>query len=159
MADIDIEREVKEAAERVTERKVIRAGRDAWLAIDKSESFAGWCAIGRALMVGRQRALRETGANSPSGQIYSKAFSQWIREHGFERMRKSARSDALELAQHEASITAWRATLSERNRRRLVHPLSNVRRWRASLAHGFGKTPDPSEARSDCRVEVIYLLP
>jgi hypothetical protein len=29
-----------------------------------------------------------------------------------------------------AAFEAWRATLPERQRRRLVHPLSNVRRWR-----------------------------
>jgi hypothetical protein len=29
----------------------------------------------------------------------------------------------------------------EKQRRRLVHPLSNVRRWRASLNHGNGKCP------------------
>ncbi len=33
LADVDVEREAKEAAERVIERKVIRAGVDAWAAI------------------------------------------------------------------------------------------------------------------------------
>jgi len=31
--------------------------------------------------------------------------------------------------------------LPEKQRRRLIHPLSNVRRWRASLNHGNGKCP------------------
>jgi hypothetical protein len=38
------------------------------------------------------------------------------------------------------AITAWRATLSERQRRRLVHPLYNVRRWKAATTYG-GKSP------------------
>jgi hypothetical protein len=38
------------------------------------------------------------------------------------------------------AIEAWRATLPARQRRRLVHPLSNVRRWRAATTHN-GKCP------------------
>jgi hypothetical protein len=34
---------------------------------------------------------------------------------------------------------------TEKQRQRLIHPLSNVRRWRASLNHGNSKsTADPS---------------
>jgi hypothetical protein len=45
------------------------------------------------------------------------------------------------LHENAKAIEAWRATLPERQRRRLVHPLSNVRRWQASLNHGNGKCP------------------
>jgi hypothetical protein len=61
--------------------------------------------------------------------------------HGFDAMAKSVRSVAIELHENAKAIEAWRATLPERQRRRLVHPLSNVRRWRASLNHGNGKCP------------------
>jgi len=47
---------------------------------------------------------------------------------------KSTRSVAIELHENANAIEAWRATLRERQRRRLVHPLSNVRRWRAATA-------------------------
>jgi hypothetical protein len=50
-------------------------------------------------------------------------------------MAKSVRSVAIELHENIAAITAWRTTLSEKDRRRLVHPLSNVRRWRAATVH------------------------
>jgi hypothetical protein len=43
------------------------------------------------------------------------------------------------LHEKATAIEAWRATLPERQRKRLVGPLSNVRRWRASLNHGNGK--------------------
>src|SRR5262245_63101081 len=42
-------------------------------------------------------------------------------------MAKSVRSVAIE------AIEAWRATLPERQRKRLIHPLSVTRRWRQSL--------------------------
>jgi hypothetical protein len=56
-------------------------------------------------------------------------------------MPKSVRSVAIELHENAAAIEAWRATLSDKQRLRLVHPLSNVRRWRAATAHGSGKCP------------------
>jgi hypothetical protein len=135
--DLDIEREAKEAAQRIAERRIVRQGLDAWRAIGKAESFEGWHAIGAALAVGKAHALRVTGANAAWGRNYSREFSQWMKQHGFDSMAKSVRSVAIELHENARAIEAWRATLPERQRRRLVHPLSNVRRWRAAI----GKYP------------------
>jgi hypothetical protein len=63
-----------------------------------------------------------------------------MRDCGFGDMPKSVRSVAIELYENIDAITAWRATLPERQRRRLVHPLSNVRRWRAATTYN-GKSP------------------
>jgi hypothetical protein len=78
--------------------------------------------------------MKVTGANRPMGQIYCKEFSAWIEQHGFKKMAKSVRSVAIELAEHGDEITAWRDSLPERQRKRLVHPLSNVRRWQKATA-------------------------
>jgi hypothetical protein len=135
--------DIKEAAKRFIEQRTIRAGADAWLTITKAESFEAWKSIGKALQVGRDHALRVTMANAPMGQRYSKAFSAWVKQHHFEQMPKSTRSVAIELNENIAAITAWRATLSEKQQRRLVHPLSNVARWkRATTAR---KSPDIAE--------------
>ena len=142
LADIDVEAEAREAAARVAERKVIRAGVDAWAAITKAESFEGWKAIGAALAVGKAHALRVTGANAPWGRTYSRVFGEWIKTHHFDRMVKSVRSVAIELHENISAIEAWRATLSEKQRRRLVHPLSNVRRWRKATAQNKTKCPE-----------------
>jgi hypothetical protein len=138
MADPD---NPKEAAERMATTRIIRAGRDAWQAINRAESFDGWKAIGAALAVGKAHALRVTGANAAWGRHYSREFGKWIKANGFERMPKSTRSVAIELHENANAIEAWRVTLPERQRKRLIHPLSNVRRWRASLNHGNGKCP------------------
>jgi hypothetical protein len=61
--DVDLQREAREAAERVSTQRVIRAGRDAWEAIGNAESFTAWKQIGAALAVGKAHALR---ALSPS---------------------------------------------------------------------------------------------
>jgi len=133
------------AADRFAEQRVIRAGIESWQAITKAESFEGWCAIGKALAVGRDHALKVTGANRPMGKPYCRAFSEWIARHpGFATMPKSTRSVAIELVEHIDQIEAWRATLSDRERRRLIHPLSNVARWRKATAPD--KIADPQTA-------------
>jgi hypothetical protein len=133
-----IEAEAREAQARV---RVIRAGRDAWEAINKAQSFEGWKAIGAALAIGKRHALKVSGANQAWGRNYSLEFSLWVRQHGFDKMPASTRSVAIELHEHAEAIAAWRNTLTERQRKRLVHPLSVTRRWKASLTHGNGKCP------------------
>jgi len=117
----------KEVAERMATTRTIRAGRDAWEEISRAESFESWKLIGKALAVGKAHALRVTGANAAWGQHYSREFGKWMKQHGFDKMAKSVRSVAIELHENAKAIEAWRA---ERQRKRLIHPLSNVRRWR-----------------------------
>jgi len=142
LPDLDdraIETEAKEAASKV---RVIRAGRDAWEAINKAASFESWaCRIGPALAIGKRHALKVTRANAAWGRAYSREFNLWVRQHGFERMPAATRSMAVELAENITAIEQWRSTLPEKQRRRLVHPQSIVKRWKASLAHGSGRSP------------------
>jgi hypothetical protein len=137
----DDEAERRQIAARFAEHRTVRAGRDAWQAINKVQSFDGWKAIGAALAIGKAHALRVSGARQAWGCNYSRAFSDWIKAHGFDKMPAATRSVAVELAENADQITAWRDTLPERKRKHLVHPLSVTRRWRASMAHGKGKCP------------------
>jgi hypothetical protein len=131
----------KELKAQLAEHRIIRAGLDAWRLIHKAESFESWKAIGAALSVGRVFALRVTGANAPCGRNYSWTFSAWCKDNGFGGMAKSVRSVAIELHENIVAIEAWRATLPERERKRLIHPLSVTRRWRAHTQHNGGKCP------------------
>jgi hypothetical protein len=133
--------ERREIAAKFLEARTIKTGVECWQAIGRAESFESWVKIGKALQIGRDYSLKATGANRPAGQIYCREFSAWIAKHGFGHMAKSVRSSAIDLAEHVAEIEAWRSTLDERTRRWLVHPLSNVRRWRASTTYGNGKCP------------------
>ncbi len=130
--DIDAAQEAREVAERIAETRTIREGLDSWREISRVESFTGWTKIGFALLIGKKFALRVSGAPQAWGSAYSSAFNRWLREHGF--LPGPTRSVAIELAENAGAITAWRDTLPERQRKRLVHPLSVTRRWRASLA-------------------------
>jgi hypothetical protein len=124
----------KEIAARFAEQRTIRAGIEAWQAITKAESFSGWKNIGAALAIGKAHALKITGANAAWGRNYSAAFAEWNRQHGFDRMASSVRSVAIELHEHIDQIESWRSTLPEWQRRRLIHPLSVIRRWRSATA-------------------------
>ena len=103
-----IEAEAREAQARV---RVIRAGRDAWEAINRSASFELYLAIGKALAEGRRHALKVSGANAPWGRNYSREFGEWMNCHGFATMPKLTRSVAIELHENAEAITAWRDTL------------------------------------------------
>jgi hypothetical protein len=153
---LDLESEIREAAAKVAERRIIRNGLDAWRAIGKAQSFEAWAAIGRALCVGKARAQRIAGeADNWRDQNYIYEFGRWMRDHGFGDMPKSVRSVAIELHENIDAITAWRATLSERQRRRLVHPLSNVRRWKAAtMPEGKSLT----HLRCDARAALKHFL-
>jgi hypothetical protein len=128
----DAEREAKETAALVLERRTIREGMDAWCDLSRANSFESWKRIGQALSIGKQRALKLTGSNRAWGQNYSREFGIWLKEHQFDRMPGPTRSVAITLAEHEAEITAWRNGLPEKQRRRLINPQSVVKRWRAS---------------------------
>lgn len=106
LPDLDIEAEAKEAAARVAEQCTIRAGRDAWALIGKAQLFEAWKAIGAALAVGEQYALKVTGANRAWGRSYSHCFSRWMKQHGFDATAKSVRSVAIELHENLAAIEA-----------------------------------------------------
>jgi hypothetical protein len=85
-----------------------------------------------------------------------------MREHGFRTMPKSVRSVCIELHENIDAITRWRATLSERQRRRLVHPLSNVRRWKAAtMPEGKSHNDFKMEARAAWRrfLHCVAMLP
>jgi hypothetical protein len=146
-----------------TEERIICIGREAWRSIDKVNSFKAWSDVGAALCIGKRRAQRMARqANNWRERNYYPEFSRWMRENGFGTMAKSVRSVCIELHENINAITRWRATLSEKQRNRLVHPLSNVRRWKAATMPE-GKSPNDfkMEARAAWRrfLHCVSMLP
>jgi hypothetical protein len=140
LPDID-EIDAREKARRFLEHRTIREGLDQWRDVNRvNGSYTGWLKIGRALLIGKTRALYVTGANRAWGQTYSREFGRWMTEHGFDNMPGPTRSVAITLAENAEAITTWRNSLPERQRRRLVNPQSVVKRWRA-VTQGNGKSP------------------
>lgn len=139
LPDID-DREIEEAAARVAEKRIIRLGRDAWESVSKAESFENWKLIGHALQIGRGVAVRATGVTT--GKHYAKSFYDWADRYGFAGMNKEARWAAVDLAENEKAITIWRDSLPERQRKKLIHPLSVTRRWRRATGQTKSKCAD-----------------
>ncbi len=155
-----IEDDKSEVAARFAEQRTIRAGVEAWQAINKAGSFDSWKAIGKALQVGRDFALRVTGANAPIGRRYSMALSAWLNQHHFGNMPNGTRSWALALNENLSAIEAWRQTLTEGERQRLVNPQSVVKRWQATAQHKT-KPVDAAKAAAAWRrfVACVETLP
>jgi hypothetical protein len=139
---VDDEEARRANAARFAELRTIRAGVECWQEIGRTGSFESWVKIGKALQVGRSHALRASASNRPTGQRYCRIFSAWLDEHGFNGIEKTVRSAALDLVEHLAEIESWRATLDDKRRRQLRHPLSNVAAWRKAKA----KSADPLRA-------------
>jgi hypothetical protein len=146
---LDLETEIREAAAKVAERRVIRRGRDAWLAINainRAESFESWQAIGAALAIGKRLALRTTGANDTNSRHYILWFSRWLAQNGFGRIKPKTRSWAIALHENAEAITAWRDSLPEQQRRRLINPHSIMQRWKATQGNGHRCSRDIKRA-------------
>ena len=84
------------AAQRVAERKVIRAGIDAWQAIGKADNFNSWKSIGAALSIGKAHALRVTGANRALGAELFTRLQRWSVAGDAKRARPAAADASLE---------------------------------------------------------------
>jgi hypothetical protein len=154
----DIESEIQEAAIRVARQRTIRLGRDAWQAVQRTQSFPAWIAVGRALQIGRDIAGRASGTTT--GRHYAHAFYNWADRSGFAGMSKEARWSAVDLVENLPAIEAWRSTLSEKECKRLVNPLSNCRKWRRSLE----PKPEPdcvalAQAALDRFLACMHALP
>jgi hypothetical protein len=146
----DDSEERRELAAKLARERTVRAGAEAWAEISKLGSFSAWCKIGAALAIGRDHALRTSGASAPMGRPYSWTFSAWCRKHGFGSMSPAIRSWCLALNENLAAITAWRDSLpTGRGRRRPVNPQSCVKGWQKAQANGNG------HARTDWQREAI----
>jgi hypothetical protein len=62
------QQDIAERATRFVEYRTVKAGRDAWNAIGKAETFEAWKLIGAALSIGKAYALYVTGANAAWGR-------------------------------------------------------------------------------------------
>jgi hypothetical protein len=144
-------------AEEILRIRVIRAGLDAWHTMHVADDLDKWITVGRALHIGRQWALKTTGANRPIGAMYSRAMGRWCAQNQFGQMPKTTRSYALALFEHAAEVEQWRKTLPEKQQQ--LGGLRLLRRWRRTQR--TEPKPDMEQARAAWRrfVSCVRLLP
>ena len=136
--------ERREIAARFAEHRIVAKGRTAWEAVARAEreTFENWKAVAAALVIGRSHAMRVACTSTPNGAHYTAALSQWLTKNFSNRpMPKATRYWCLRLHENLPAIEKWRQSLSERERQKLINPLSVVRRWYRAT-HANGKCPD-----------------
>jgi hypothetical protein len=119
----------------------IERGREALSRLAKHQTWEDWLAVGVAIDIGRQHAMRVSGKNTPEGKGYNQAFSNWLKDEGFDRLDKGDRKRLMDCIDHQAELEEWRRILTLSQRLRLNHPSTVWRRWQQSV-------PEPKPRQS-----------
>jgi hypothetical protein len=130
--------ERKELATKFAEARIIRTGRDAWSASNKANSLDAIRTIGKALLIGRNYAMRVNGVSIPKGRNFSVTLRRWMKDNGFGNMSNTTRKHIVILTE-STGVTAWWSKLPELERNRMANAQHIYRRWQASLKNGHGK--------------------
>ena len=108
----------------------IMQGKAAWARLKQgSKSWSDWVLVGHALLEGRAIAMRYAGTVEPVGGGYSNAFNDWLTHNRF-NVGPSHRAKLPAVMGILPAVEAWRATLTERERRRINHPGAVLHRFR-----------------------------
>lgn len=102
----------------------ITRGRMAWQRLQSHQrtAWSDWRAVGEALKIGKDAALKAAGVKTPFGKPYVRIFGNWLRDNGLDEIRSAHRYRLLLCVENIAEIEAWRAGLPERQRDRYNHP-------------------------------------
>jgi hypothetical protein len=106
----------------------------AWrrIKISQSKLWGDWMLIGDGLMEGRRWAMQQAGTNAPEGKGYALAYSEWLDRYRMQDFDKSLRAKLLQLMEERPAVEAWRASLTDQERRDLNNPAVIYRRWTAA---------------------------
>jgi hypothetical protein len=126
--------------------RIVRQGRAAWARLKKDKSWQDWLAVGEALLVGRELAMREAGTNSPTGKGYAYAFSDWLAENKLDDMDPSDRAKLFKVMDELPGIEQWRSTLTRTERLKLNHPTTVWRNYQKATEIPEAKVAKPSKA-------------
>jgi hypothetical protein len=124
----------------------IERGRQALGRLAKDQTWEDWLAVGVAIDIGRQHALRVSGKNTPEGKGYNQVFSKWLKDEGFDRLDKGDRKRLMDCIDHQAEIEEWRRILTLSQRLRLNHPSTVWRRWQQSAQEAKPRQSEPVKA-------------
>lgn len=128
---------------------VIADAREAWARIKDRDraAFEDWLIIGRCLIAARQECMAKAGVNKPYGPAYQKLMRATLDEIGLGDVDSHERVGAIYCVEHQTEIEAWRAGLTDVQRRRANHPntiLAHMRRGSAPQRPGPKPSPKPS---------------
>jgi hypothetical protein len=111
-------------------------GRAAWrrLKSNKNWNWRDWIIVGDSMMKARTEAFEEAGTNKAVGSRYNQAFGRILRNERLDGIDSATRNHLFQVMDNLPAIEAWRQPLAQNLKERLNHPLSVLRRWKASQA-------------------------
>lgn len=111
-------------------------GRAAWrrLKSNKNWNWRDWIIVGDSMMKARAEAFEEASTNKAVGGRYNQAFGRILRHERLDGIDSATRNHLFQVMDNLPAIEAWRQPLAQNLKERLNHPLSVLRRWKASQA-------------------------
>ena len=129
---------------------IVAQAKEAWGRLKSRATFADWLAVGRAIEIGKQAALRAAGTNRPVGSKYNKAMGKWLKDNGLAEVTPAERYRILLILENVGEIEEWRDGLDDAKRRRLNHPGAIWAHW----TRATGKAPRRKPAKAKTRESI-----
>jgi hypothetical protein len=134
------------------EREVIERAQAAWIEIKSGHSWESWKLVGKAMVIGRTKAMKLAATNKPTGKRYSRHFSAWLAEHAFADMDKGDRTRLFACMDRLNEIERWRASIEDPAKRTaLNHPSTVLRHFKKATAGPDLKKPTKQNLRDVVR--------
>ena len=114
------------------EREIVRQSEVAFVRV--RATWECWKQVRAGLVVLRDLAMREAGANDPKSKLYKDRFHELLEQRAYcsGKMEPSTRKALLKCAELASQIDEWHDRLGEHRRLRLNHPVSVLNAFRKS---------------------------
>ena len=112
------------------EREIVRQSDVAFVRV--RQTWDSWKQVRAGLVVLRDLAMREAGANDPKSKLYKDRFHRLLEQRAYcsTKMDPSTRKALLKCAELVPEIDEWHQRLDEHRRLRLNHPANVLRAFR-----------------------------
>ena len=143
----------QEAFENEYEARIEREAEAAAKHLNEGQQWADWLAIGRLMVVGRNKAMLRGGTNEPIGAKYNKAFGEWLDARQWLRdIDKATRSHAMWCIDHLDELTRLRQNMGATKRDNANHPTTMRRAWERMQKEG---EKDPNAPKAETKAQKI----
>ena len=114
------------------EREIVRQSDVAFIRV--RQTWESWKQVRAGLVVLRDLAMREAGANDPKSKLYKDRFHELLDQRTYcsTQMHPSIRKALLKCAELAPEIDEWHDRLDERRRLQLNHPINVLHAFRES---------------------------
>jgi hypothetical protein len=131
------------------EARIEREAEAAAKHLKSGQQWADWLAIGRLMVVGRNKAMLRGGTNEPIGARYNKAFGEWLDQRQWLRdIDKATRVHAMWCVDHLDDLERLRENMGQTKRESANHPTTMRRWWERQQREGGDKPATKKETKA-----------